>query len=88
MPVISMFFGIIIRMYAEAGERHHKPHIHAEYSGHQAVISLDGEVLQGELPRNKMDLLIAWLRIHREDLEANWKLATEGEPPVKIDPLR
>ena len=35
-----------------------------------------------------MDLLIAWLRIHREDLEANWKLATEGEPPVKIDPLR
>lgn len=88
MPVISMFFGIIIRMYAEANERHHKPHIHAEYSGQEVVITLDGEVLHGKLPPNKLDMLNVWMRIHREDLEANWALATNGEPPMKIDPLR
>ena len=32
MPVLSMFFGIIIRMYNESGERHNIPHIHCVYS--------------------------------------------------------
>ena len=29
MPEIARFFGIIIRMYAEAGGPHHLPHFHA-----------------------------------------------------------
>ena len=33
MPVLSTFYGIIVRMYKESGERHKIPHIHAEYSG-------------------------------------------------------
>ena len=28
MPVISMFYGIIIRMQSEHGGKHHVPHIH------------------------------------------------------------
>lgn len=31
MPEIARFFGIIIRMYAEAGGKHHRPHLHAYY---------------------------------------------------------
>jgi hypothetical protein len=30
MPALSMFFGIIVRMYREQGGRHHLPHVHAE----------------------------------------------------------
>ena len=45
MPVLSLFYGLIIRMYKEASGKHNKPHIHAEYAGEEVVISLDGEIL-------------------------------------------
>ena len=72
MPVLSMFFGIIVRMYREIGGRHNLPHVHAEFSGDEAVVALDGTVLEGSLPRNKMKLLLAWMEIHHDELEANW----------------
>ena len=87
MPVLSTFFGIIVRMYREVGGKHNVPHIHAEYSG-EVVVALDGTVLEGEIPKNRMKLLEAWMVIHREDLEANWKLLTNGEQFFRIDPLK
>ncbi len=33
MPILSLFYGIIVRMYMEVGRKHNKPHIHAEYAG-------------------------------------------------------
>ena len=88
MPVLSTFFGIIVRMYREAGGKHNVPHIHAEYSGDEVVVALDGTVLEGEIPKNRMKLLEAWMVIHREVLEANWKLLTNGEQFFRIDPLK
>lgn len=88
MPVLSTFFGIIVRMYREVGGKHNMPHIHAEYSGDEIVISLDGTILEGGIPKNKLKLLEAWMEIHREDLEANWKLLTNGEQFFRIDPLK
>lgn len=88
MPTLSIFFGIIVRMYKELGGKHSLPHIHAEYSGEEVVVALDGQVLEGDIPANKMKLLQAWMEIHKEDLEANWKLLSEGEQYFKIDPLR
>lgn len=88
MPVLSTFFGIIVRMYREVGGKHNMPHVHAEYSGDEVVIALDGTVLEGGIPKNKLKLLEAWMEIHREDLEANWKLLSCGEQFFRIDPLR
>lgn len=88
MPVLSIFYGIIVRMYKENGGKHNVPHIHAEYSGDEIVVALDGTVLEGEIPRNKLKLLEAWIEIHREDLEANWKLLSNGEQFFRIDPLK
>ncbi len=88
MPVLSTFFGIIIRMYKEVGGRHNLPHIHAEYSGEEVVMSLDGTILEGSIPKNKQKLLDAWVEIHREDLEANWTLLSKGEQFFRIDPLK
>lgn len=87
MPVLSMFFGIIVRMYREIGGRHNLPHVHSEYSGQEVAVSLDGTVLEGSIPRNKMRLLLAWIEIHREELEANWSLLGRGERCFRIDPL-
>jgi hypothetical protein len=88
VPAIATFFGIIVRMYREHGGKHHLPHIHAEYSGEEVAVGLDGTVLGGSIPRAKMKLLEAWMEIHREDLEADWALLTAGDQPFKIDPLR
>ncbi len=88
MPSLSMFFGIIIYMYREKGGQHNVPHIHAEYQDDEAVLSLDGDLVEGSLPRKKLRLVQAWIEIHREELEANWRLLLKGEAPFKIDPLR
>lgn len=37
MPELSRFFGIIIRMYMEAGVQHRTPHFHAYYQNEVAV---------------------------------------------------
>ena len=43
MPVLCMFYGIIVRMYKEIGGKHNMPHIHVEYSGQEAVIESPDE---------------------------------------------
>lgn len=54
----------------------------------EIVIALDGEVLEGSLPRNKQKLLEAWMIIHHDDLHANWELLSKGEQYFRIDPLK
>ena len=88
MPVLSMFYGIIIRMQSEKGGKHHVPHIHVICGDDESVFSLDGEKLEGTIQNSKMKLVAAWIEIHKEELKANWKLLEEGEQPFKIEPLK
>lgn len=88
MPVISMFYGIIIRLYLLDKKHHNLPHLHAKYAEFEASISLkDGEVLAGELPRKQLRLVQAWIELHSDELLADWELAVNGEQPYKILPL-
>ncbi len=41
MPELCRFFGIIIRMYWEANEPHHRPHFHAYYQNDVALFSIE-----------------------------------------------
>jgi len=80
MPTISMFYGIIIKMFFRDNEKHKLPHIHAEYQGHVGVYSIpEGELLAGSLPNNKQKLVIAWIEIRKEELMADWNLAVNGQ---------
>ena len=84
-----MFYGIIIFMYYYDDKKHHTPHIHAEYGEHHVSVSIaDGAILAGNFPKAKMKLVQAWVEIHKEDLQADWKLAVAGETVFKIDPLK
>jgi len=66
-------------------EKHHIPHIHAEYQGESAVYSIhDGTLLAGSLPPKKHKLVVAWIEIHQEDLLADWELAVNGRKPFPI----
>lgn len=85
MPTVSLFYGIVIAMYA--GD-HPAPHFHASYQGHQATYDLEGNIMNGEMPKRADKLIKAWAEIHADDLAANWDLAESGHNPEKIDPLR
>ena len=86
MPTISMFYGIMIRMYNN--NEHNPPHFHAQYQGHKAVFDMDGNLTEGEMPKAQVKLIAAWAEIHREELLANWELAINEEPLYKIEPLK
>jgi len=49
---------------------------------------MDGTVIEGGIQKNKLKLLEAWMEIHREDLEVNRKLLTNGEQFFRIAPLK
>ena len=46
MPELSRFYGIIIKMYFNDTQQHHKPHIHAFYGDYEAVVAVDGALLR------------------------------------------
>ena len=88
MPEISRFFGIVIRMFVEAGGAHHLPHFHAYYQEHVGIYGLDPiERIAGWLPRRQERLVLAWAELHRDELLSNWATLQQGRPPSKIEPL-
>jgi hypothetical protein len=89
MAIISMFYGIIVSLYFFDNRKHQLPHIHVRYQGQEAVFSIpDGQLIDGEIPQNKSRLVQAWIEIHKEDLMADWELASSGHEIFKIEPLR
>lgn len=71
MPIVSLFFGIVIRMYHDD---HPPPHFHAAYQGFEAFVRInDGEILHGELPLKAGRIVRQWALDHRQALMANWE---------------
>ena len=82
MPIISMFFGIIIRINFRD---HNPPHFHAEYQGLQAIFRIDdGTLLEGEFPTKMTKIIEEWAREHRTDLQDNWNKAVRLAPTARI----
>jgi hypothetical protein len=89
MPVISMFYGLIVSMYYLDTKRHKLPHIHVIYAEDEGVYQIpDGILIEGSIPSNKEKLLMAWIEIHKEELMADWQLASSGNKVFVIDPLK
>lgn len=88
MPTISMFYGIIIRMYFAPGE-HNPPHFHIYYNEFKASLDLrTNEFIDCDLPSKQMRLVLAWVELHHDELMADWNLVMNGEDPFKIQPLQ
>lgn len=72
MPVLSRFYGIIIRMYFIQAE-HNPPHIHAIYGEDVAEVAIKtGEVLDGHLPPKALSMVREWIEINKADLLSIW----------------
>ena len=82
MPIISVFFGIVIRINFSD---HNPPHLHADYQGFEALFDIrTGEILAGELPRAATRMVVEWIAANRAALAENWDRAYNDEPTFRI----
>lgn len=83
MPVISRFYGIIIKMFFLASE-HNPPHIHAIYGEYIGIIDIrTNEMLQGDLPSKALKLVQEWVQIHQKALLEMWETQNiQSLPPI------
>ena len=88
MPTLSLFYGILIRMYWKDTGQHNSPHFHAYYGEYEAVFGFDGEIIAGSFPQRQSSYVKAWALLREKDLLVNWQLALNGEETFKIEPLK
>jgi len=85
MPYVSMFFGIIIRMFYS---EHNPPHFHAEYQGSEGIFNFEGDMLKGNIKSNTaLKLIKEWAVLRNTELEENWKNIKDKAAINKIEPL-
>ena len=87
MPLISTFFGLLVYMYKEKNSPHHKPHVHVSYAEHKLVISSDGEILAGSLPRKQQKYIEAWVALREDEINATWTALNDNGEVIKIKGL-
>ena len=85
VPIIAVFFGIVIRMFYK---EHEPAHFHAEHQSQNAKFDFSGKVLAGNIQsRTALRLIREWAILNRSNLEANWANMKAGNPLDKIPPL-
>ena len=86
MPVLSRFYGIIIRMYFLPKE-HNPPHVHVIYQDETFSISINElSIIDGEEhPSSRtLSMVKEWINLHRDELLEMW----ETQEFHSIEPLR
>ena len=83
MPVISRFYGVVIKMYFIQSE-HNPPHIHAIYGDKLGVIDIKtANMIQGDLPARALKMVQEWTRLHSSELLQMW----ETQNFISLPPL-
>ena len=85
MPVISKFYGIVIRMLYI---RPFVSHFHAFYDRSELVVGIaPPRILLGDAPRRVRLMALEWARIHQQELLEDWYLLGSARYPIPIAPL-
>ena len=87
MPLISQFYGILIYLYKEIGGHHNQPHIHIKYNEYEMSMTLDGKILNGDIPNKQKKIVEAWRIVHEDELKAAWYAYNNDGEIVKIKGL-
>lgn len=83
MPIISVFYGLIIKMFFAESE-HNPPHIHVVYGEMNAVFNIKtGQLMEGDLPPRAMGMVKDWIQLHQKELIDIW----ETQEFRKVQPL-
>ena len=84
MPVISRFYGMVIKMYLRQKE-HNTPHVHAIYGDYIGVFSLiDAEMFEGDLPARGEQMVKDFIKHYRKELLHMW----ETQQFEKLEPIQ
>ncbi len=72
MPVITRFYGIVIKMYFSQSE-YGVPHFHAIYGEYNAVFDIQTvEMIEGDLPSRACRLVRDWGLQYQQELLRMW----------------
>lgn len=84
MPVISRFYGIIIKIFFRQSE-YNPPHIHAIYGEYVAIIDIQKLlIMEGDLPPKAQAMVIEWTKTNQQSLLNIWNTQEFVElPPLE-----
>lgn len=72
MPIISRFYGLIIKMYFQQKE-HNPPHFHVVYGEYVGVFEIQTlKMIEGDLPPKAQALVREWAAKHTAELLEIW----------------
>lgn len=72
MPVISRFYGMIIKMYFQQKE-HNPPHFHVVYGEYMGEIEIETlRLMEGDLPQKALNMVTEWAQQHKDELMKIW----------------
>ncbi|MDH7501622.1 MAG: DUF4160 domain-containing protein [Verrucomicrobiota bacterium] len=85
MPVLSRFYGIVVRMlFAPLLGAH----FHALYGEDELMVSMDpGAIIQDEAPARVRYMVLEWATRHQNELMEAWDRCRSGLKPQPIAPL-
>jgi hypothetical protein len=70
MPIISRFYGIVIKLFFAD---HNPPHFHAVYGEHNAIYRIDNQdLIEGDLPNRAQNLVKEWAQLNKNELRKMW----------------
>ncbi len=85
MPVISKFYGIVIRMLAT---RALDARFHALYGEHEIVVQIwPLRIVGGNAPARVRQMVLEWATQNQDALLQNWNRVTSGDTPQPVQPL-
>ena len=85
MPVLTKFYGIVIRMLLV---REFTAHFYAYYDKWELMIGVAPvRILQGEAPARVRELVLEWAKQHQYELLGAWNRLAQGRQPGAIQPL-
>lgn len=84
MPVISRFYGMVIKMYF-FGSEHNPPHIHVVYGEYIGIIDIRTlKMLEGDLPDKALKIVKEWMTVHQQALLDMWNTQNiHSLPPIE-----
>jgi hypothetical protein len=84
MPVLSKFYGIVIRMLFKPG---FGAHVHALYHDSELLVAVaPARVITGEAPPWVRELVLHWVEEHQTELMDNWFRCGHAIRPVAVAP--
>lgn len=84
MPVITRFYGMVIKMYFQQAE-HNPPHFHVIYGDYVGAIEIESLIMrEGDLPAKELARVQKWAKMYQKELLKIW----ETQEFIKLPPLK